>query len=212
MLLTTRSSPLLQALSYASLLLGVCQAQSLTGIVYYNNSGPSGKGVGQIDLVVGEKLWELQYRKPLRLGRPICRDVGAIWTVVVEPRSRSGDWISSATCEGKAEELVHGPWLVVRQYLDRLAAESIASSTQLLSSRWQASPEFEQYAKGTDTLDLSKYGQCLQARPVQPSDQARVHAGIECYLSRQGRPVELSFDVLRNPTLQRWEIDRIGIQ
>lgn len=88
-----------------------CFTQTLTGVVYYENSGPSGKGAGQIDLVVGEKVWQLQYRKLLvtQFSGSSCEDVGAVWVVDVSfGRGPMDGRITRAICTGKVDEQVRG--------------------------------------------------------------------------------------------------------
>jgi hypothetical protein len=189
-----------------------CPGQTLTGVVYYNNGGFSANGASQIDLVSGDKRYELSYRTSLREElTPPCRQPGAIWQVSLD--LRRPDWISTLRCEGRIDERVRSVWATVRAYLDQFDSDPVRASEEHGTRRWRASPVFASFMKDAMRLDLSGYfdsgmqGQCIEVLQTADPEEARVHAGPDCYLKLKGIPVAMSFRLVRNRQTHKWEID-----
>lgn len=199
--------------------LRACRAEPLKGVVFSDHSGEGPNRVGMIQLWVGTKVHDLDYGEPLprRFRSEICWDIGAIWSVLVQVLPDLSLDISSVSCTGEVDENTHGPWLLVRDYL-QLAEDRSASSSSLLSSRWRSSPEFQEYEAKVKDLDLSgnrlhgRPGRCIDIVKVEPLYRTQLRAGGSCYLKVLGKPVDLTFGVLRNGHTGLWEIDEIKIE
>lgn len=193
--------------------IGWCQAGTLTGVIISDHSGPSADAVGEIRLVASERLYRLLYGEPLvrRFSGDVCYDIGAIWTVEFHVLPDSALEIESASCTGDVDEPVHRSWLLVRSYL-----HSPQSSEGLLSQRWRKSLEFTRYSESLKGINLSdfsslgKRGTCIDVTHRSP-DRIRLDAGIDCYISLAGEPVDLIFSCVRPRESDKWEIDRIEI-
>jgi hypothetical protein len=193
-----------------------CQAESFKGTVYANSSGASARGSGMIRLAVGSnRIDELYYSKPLpkKFSSPKCSDIGAIWSVEVKDATD----VVSAQCDGKLDEEAHGPWLLIKEFLDRLRQSSPASF-DLFTSRWRNSADSQGYREKLKALDLSSYltlgtgALCLEVVSVSRGEGTEMQTGADCHLRLQGKLVELSFNVVRNKSANRWEIDSINIR
>ena len=190
-----------------------CQAETLKGVVYANSSGASARGSGVIRFAVGDnRIDDLYYFKPLpkKFRSPECSDIGAIWSIEV----KDAETLLSAECDGKVDEWAHGPWLLIKEFLDRLRQSSPASF-DLFSSRWRVSTDSQQYREQLKDLDLSSYltlgtgAQCLEVVKVDRTEGTQIQTGADCHLRLKGKLVDLSFDVVRNKATSRFEIDSI---
>ena len=195
-----------------------CCAGSLRGTVFSDHSGQGPHRVGTLWLAVGSKVHELDYGEPVprHFTSQLCWDIGAIWSVVYQVLPDSSRDISSVDCTGQVDENAHGPWLLVRDYL-QLAGDRSTSSRGMLSSRWRASPEFQEYEAKVRDLDLSwsrlhgRPGRCIDVVKVE-RERTELRAGGDCGLSLSEKPVDLFFSVLRNNRTDRWEIDEIKVE
>jgi hypothetical protein len=198
----------------------LCGAETLKGVVFSDDSGPSADATGMVQLAVGKTVYDLYYGEPLKreFRSKTCWDIGAIWSVVVRmlPELDSTREIDSVSCTGQVDDNAHGPWLVVRDYL-QVAQDPSRSPYGLLSARWRASPEFRQYEAKVKGLDLSGYGffgvggRCIEVVKVERAGRTRLRAG-ECALYLSGKLVDLVFTVVRNARSHQWEIDEIKVE
>ncbi len=212
MLLTVVRGILLTAAALAG---GFCNAQTITGVVYYNNRGITRDSVGQVDLMEGDRRYELSYRQPLRAElSPPCAEVGAIWQVTLEAADPL--WISAISCEGKEDERVHAIWATIRTYLDRVTMDPFGVSTEMATKRLRQSRDFALFLRNASMLLLSIYrlggdGQCLEVLPSRPTE-GRVYAGPDCGLEIGNIIVNMSFKLALNSETRKWEIDGVEIE
>jgi len=191
--------------------------QRLEGVVLSNHGGADAHRVGEIRLAVAGKVYELTYGEPVpkHFESRVCWDIGAIWAVTVRALDSSLD-IESERCRG-VDENAHGPWVAVRDYLERSVTRSASTST-LLSSRWRSSPDFQKYRDREKELDFGTYrfhgrrGGCVDIVTVEPPDRAELRAGGDCFIDLSGRPAYLVFHVVRDRHSGRWQIDEIEIE
>ena len=161
----------------------------------------------------------LYYGAPIagELKGALCYDIGAVWSVSFHVSERDRAWdLETVECTG-VDENVHGPWLVVRQYLD--SADRIPpSSTGLFLRRWLSSAKGREYAARSKKLDASNYrrfgagGECIDVLSAPATDRATLRAGADCHLRLSGEPIYLLFHLLRTTQTGRWEIDDITTQ
>ncbi len=197
----------------------ICASSTLTGVRYSDHSGDSGTGTGEIQLAVRGRVYQLFYQKPYpqKFSNPACDDIGAIWSVEARLGHGHKGTLLSATCSGKVDPRTHGPWLVVRAYLQQMAAGSFDSSLKLLSERWRSLPSFQSFSNQVEEIEFSGYrdfggvGLCLDVTDVSSSGDTRISAGIDCCLEKQKRPITMTFITKRNPQSGCWEIDGIDL-
>lgn len=192
----------------------LCRAETLKGAVYANSSGASARGSGMITFAVTEDaIHELYYGKPLRqkFSDQNCWDIGVIWTIQV----RNATDIDSAECDGEVDNWAHGPWLLVREFLDRLHQNS-PSAFELFSPQWRNSSDYEQYRDRLKSLNLTDYayvgtpGGCLEVVRTDHMKMTTVQTG-GCPITLEDKFVNLSFDVVRNRAANGFEIDSVRI-
>ena len=190
-------------------------AEVLTGAVVLDDSGEGPRSVGTVRLATATGIYNLDYSEPLdrRFATETCWDIGAIWSVEVELVDSSRE-ITKVRCAGRVDEVAHGTWLVVRDYLQAIGDDRLPSPA-LLSSRWSSSPDFQEYrskAKGLDGSALrfhGRPGRCVEVTKVE-RNRAQLRSD-NCFLKLSGKYVSLTFDVVRNSKNSRWEIDGIRI-
>jgi len=199
----------------AALLFCVClacvptQAESLRGVVYFNEIGNGANPGGTVKLLVGGKLQTLSYGGPLERNfrSKSCDDIGAIWSVEVYNR-----YIGRATCDGQVDRSVHDSWLVVVKYLEALPLA--VSNADLLSNRYRSSLDFRGFLQEVDKEELqffyglSEANHCVSA--VHATTSNRVHLIARCPVELRGKSIHLLFDVIRESDAEKWMID--GIQ
>jgi hypothetical protein len=192
----------------------VSYGESITGVVYSNEIGNGIHPAGRIELAVGSKVYSLEYGEPIekRFSRKSCYDIGAVWSAMVE-RSDDSLHANRLSCTGRVDEGAHGPWLLVRDYLEGLP--NSVSPSAVFSARYRSSPEFQRFVALIRDVDLNFYydqsdtAKCLKIVSVAPRTQTRVEAN--CAVELQGKTVALLFDVVRNKGTGRWEIDGIKV-
>ncbi len=216
MLLTVVRNASLAPLMLIALVGELCHAQTITGVVHYHNEGLTANSVGDVYLVSADGKHELGYEKPLRPElSPRCKEVGAIWQVTLDPADPES--ISTVNCEGKIDDRVHSIWEAVRTYLGRMVSDPLGASTEQSTRRWRESRDFAFYLKNAMSTNLHIYllsgdGQCLEVLQTASTGQGRVDAGPDCHLEIDGRPVEMSFTLVLNPEMLKWEIDGVDIR
>ena len=101
--------------------------------------------------------------------------------------------------------------------MDQLGRNRSVSPSNLYSPRWRSSPELQNYKDREKNFNLNSYlefgeaGRCLEVVSVDPSKGTRIAASADCDIDAQG-PGYLVFDVARNVSSGKWEIDRISIE
>jgi len=204
-----RSLKILALASFGGVLLS---AETLTGVLYFNELGNGIHPAGNFSLAVGKTIRTVQYGEPLErhFKREICNDIGAIWSVDIT-RDGSDDWADRVRCDGQTDNDVHTPYLLVWRYLEGLAKTGIHSIG--LSERYRSSPQFLSFARdmGSDHLTFPfgtrHMDQCLGVESVSP--QTRTRFATHCTIELKERFVTLLFDVVRNKKNGNWEIDGI---
>lgn len=191
---------------------------TLRGVLYSDHGGPSATGTGDIGLVVAEKKYRIHYQKPYPqfFSTPACRDIGALWSVVVTMETATEGELHRATCRETFDQSIHGPWLTVRSFLAELRAGWSRRSERALTSQLRQSASFGPLLDKLRLLDTSNYrkygneGRCLDATGTLGPAATYIHAGMGCYLRLQGDPVIVTFTVILIRDSGRWEIN--GIQ
>jgi hypothetical protein len=194
---------------------GLCRAEQLRGVLYFDELGNGAYPSGTTKLAVGTRMYTLEYGDPdaRRFSNPVCSELGAVWSVTIG-RHDGSPYVRRAACSGEVDENVHGPWLVVRDYLARLSDSEPGDS--FLSLRWRSSPGYRSLASkienGSLKVDFNPVtaSRCIEVERVEPREQTRLAA--TCSIERDGEFVFLVFNVVRNLETQQWEIDDIVIE
>jgi hypothetical protein len=216
MFLTCKFTKVL-ALFFAAV--GNCHGATFNGILYSDESGPSGKGAGEIRLYVNLKVFEIHYRKPFsnEFAGPICYEPGAIWTVNTRSDADSNLEIVSATCAGQVDHTVHDAWLLVKSFLSELPLNA-GKAVEMLSKKWQRSEEFHATQGMIATLRLDDYatfgrgGRCLAVISVTREGSVSVSAGDNCYLHSDHGPTTMRVEVARVPGAPKPLITKIELE
>lgn len=191
-----------------------CCGETITGVVYSNHHGPSSDAAGMLHVAVGGKVVRIYYGAPaLNSGAPpICYDIGAVWSVATRRENDNRVMIGYATCSGKIDRAVHDAWLALRAYI----VTRKNPSPSLFSPQWRASPQFTAFiAKGkrinvSSTTRVYRNGECIDVLG-QRRDTLRLRAGMDCYLTVDGRPIELQVHIKSNPDGSGPQIDEGAI-
>ena len=197
-----------------------CLGESLTGVRMSDHSGFDKTATGDIRLLVDNKVHRLGYGEPVprRFKSQICNDLGVSWSVLFRRLKNGSTDIISVTCLGEVDEGAHAPWLVVRDFLNRVGVDRSTLSSSLFSQRWRSSPETVRVRSKLASIDaahfrqLGRSGTCLDIVRKESVNRTEVEAGADCYLRIENSPVDVIFTVTRNPTSQSWEIDELRIE
>jgi hypothetical protein len=189
-------------------------AETLAGVVYFNELGNGTRPVGNFELSVGKTIYSVEYGPGLErhFEDEICNDIGAVWSVEVRYFDGS-PYARSVTCAGRTADDIHAPYILVRRYLEGLASAGVPTAG--LSSRYRSSPEFKSFARRLASPNLAfspgweRPATCLRVVSVGALTPTRL--ATHCGIRLQGRFVELRFDVARNKASTEWEIDGIEI-
>jgi len=198
-------------LLWANIAVGVSQAEWMTGVLYGENGGNAVRG---IELAAGNQIYRLEYTKEIHLRSLACWDVGAIWRVNVARVNGNIGSLVDAICSGQFDERARRPVVLVWKYLNDLAVGHGTSLTDISSSRWKSSAEFEQYQTQAKDLVLDFNRMALQDVSISsklcgPTElKFRVSNGFLLHK----RLVNVTFGVVQNVVNKRWEIDEIRIE
>jgi hypothetical protein len=162
---------------------GFLFGRELTGTLYSDHSGPSGRGTGILVLATKTGLVALHYQKPVkqRFTKSSCQDVGAIWTVRAE-----GEELVSASCNGIIDIKVHSAWMAVRSYIQSTAEAAGQTMGYRPDRRGPVRVEMD----GID-VDLSGYlnfgasGMCLEMDRRVDSKTIVIRSSGDCYFYPQ---------------------------
>jgi hypothetical protein len=198
------------ALLSAPILVTLLQCAEWKGVIYANQSGPSGKGTGAIRLATMNGIVSLRYQKPFpsKLTSPLCDDIGAVWTVTAVQLEAHESVLRSAHCRGQVESSVHSAWLVTRRFLQLLAADSDPLARRRKAAaimRHEISNDSFDWA----ALDFSQYasyggdGKCLEVKTAK-HDLVEIETGASCFV----KPA-LTFRVVRDRPTNEWKIDAV---
>jgi hypothetical protein len=167
----------------AYLLLGAALlfGEELTGVVYSDHSGPSGNGVGEVQLATKAGLVSLGYQKPVKqsFSNGNCRDLGAIWTVRTDS---SGGALISARCNGTLDRTVHSAWMAVRGYIKSLANAAGETVGYRQGRRGPIKVQMNGF-----TVDISGYlnfgetGMCLEVNKRIDNHTIIIRSSADCY-------------------------------
>jgi hypothetical protein len=161
----------------------VCR--ELTGTVYSEHSGPSGRGTGFVKLSTNVGIVSIRYQKPIQgdLKSQACYELGAIWTVDTK-RLDGEDELVRVRCDGRLDTHVHSAWLAVLRYLQNVAE----SDGQKIG--------FDRNRRGPVTVniddvraDISGYlnfpgnGMCLEVKNRTDTKRIVITSSAECYFT-----------------------------
>jgi len=159
--------------------------RELKGAVYWDHSGPSGRGVGQVALSTRNGSVVIHYQKGeviAKFSDRTCGELGAIWTVQTK-RSPSGtNELVSVKCDGGVDATVHGAWLAVREFL-RVTAESAGYKVGYDPNRrgpirlrlGQVENDISGY------LNFGSTGMCLEMKKQVDQRTVLIHGSADCY-------------------------------
>jgi hypothetical protein len=196
---------------------GHCLAASLTGVLLSDHEGQGTHASGMVSLLVGDQARVFYYGEPLprHFRSPVCSQIGAVWEVVTRVDQDATD-ILRVICRGQVDENVHGPWVVVGDYLESVKS-SPGSTIPLLSARLRASPEYRDYLKALEGMDNSlgtasgRGVMCIDVESVGRGT-ARLRADGDCGLEAAGKSVDMVFRLIRDERSRRWVIDEISFE
>lgn len=118
---------------FACCLLGIGSTilgRDLSGTVYSDHSGPSGRGTGIVRLATSTGLISIHYQKPIHgdFLSDNCRHLGALWTVRTalwttrpEQKSLEIEELVRVHCNGRVDVPVHSAWLAALDYIKEAA-------------------------------------------------------------------------------------------
>ena len=202
-------------LSCGALYTRPANTETLTGVVYFKELGNGAHPVGTFEIAAGKSVRTIEFAEDLenRFSDETCHDIGAVWSVEISYLADS-PYAKRVICTGRVDDDVHAPYLLVRDYLERLASTGVLTSG--LSSRYRSSKEFQSFARLLNPPDLkflfgwNHIDMCVKAVSTENSTRTRLatHCGIQL---RDGLLV-LVFDVVRSEASGEWEIDRIDIE
>ena len=97
-----------------------------------------------------------------------------------------------------------------RTFLFHMMAGSIELTA--LSRELREAPSYSAFRNELKELDYSGYanfggrGACLIVDKVPNQNEVLIRAGAECFVRRDGNPVEMDFKVVYSDRSERWEI------
>ncbi len=194
------------------------KATHLTGIVYAERSGPSGRGTGELKLAVGNRIYRLYFQKPVRehFANATCKEIGAIRTVTAMLNSNGGGSILRWSCDGRVDGTVHSASLTLSRYLKLLADHSYLPAYSLLSRRLKEEIQFSDFIARQQKLGFQAYlqfggeGRCLIVHSYRTAKSVDLTVGADCYLECEGEPcADLTFRVSFDRSTMRWKITEL---
>lgn len=191
---------------------GLCQGESVRGVLYATSAGASAKGSGVVRLAAGRIIYDLYYSKPLPaiFQSATCSDIGAVWSVEISPEMD----IICAQCDGKVDESVHRAWLLIGRLLNELQHVS-RFPIELFSAQWAGSDEGKASIQRLRHLDFSRYltlgtgPRCLEVVSFG-SAAVEIQTGPDCHILSDDILTDLRFDVARKGSGNGWQI--VGVQ
>jgi hypothetical protein len=191
------------------------KATQLTGVVYSESSGPSGTGTGQLKLAVGDRIYRLDFQKPVRehFANATCREIGAIRTVTLMLDDKGGGSVLRWSCDGRVDSSIHPAWLTLSRYLKLLALRSYLPAYNLLSRRLKAEIEFSDFMARQQRLGFQGYlqygghGRCLIVESQRAAKSVNFVVSADCHLECEGEPcADLTFRVGFDRSTMHWEV------
>jgi hypothetical protein len=190
-------------------------AETLTGVLYFNDLGNGRYAAGTIELMVAEKLYTIGYGGAIteHFRDDTCHDIGAIWSVSVAHVDHSLE-AKRFACNGRFDEDLHQPYLLTVRFLDALGNAKL--QTGALSSRYQQTEEYRDFSRLVNShylmlpTWLAPASRCIKAVHVEP--EVRTQLATFCEVDLGNRPTVLLFDVRKDKNTSRWEIDGIEMQ
>jgi len=177
-----RSSVLLFTLAVTA---SALSGRELTGVVYWDHSGPSGQGVGEVALATRSGSVVIRYQKGqviTKFSDETCGELGAIWTVQTKQSSRGNEELVSVKCDGGLDATVHAAWQAVHEFL-RVAAESAGYKVGYDPNRHgpirlrlgQVENDISGY------LNFGSTGMCLEMKKQIDQRTVLIHGSADCY-------------------------------
>jgi hypothetical protein len=145
-----------------------CRGEKLNGVLYSDQSGPSGRASGQVQIAVRDRIYDVRYRKPIssRFSGPGCQEPGAVWAINVNGNAVAGFRMLNAACDGHVDPIIHGAWLTVKRFLSELPDGS-DRAMEMISKALRAKEEFHETEGKIRELRMDSYtkfgaeGRCL---------------------------------------------------
>jgi len=193
---------------------GLCHTEQLKGVLYFDELGNGRYPSGTTKLAVGTTIYALEYGDPRQrhFQTEACYHLGAVWSVTVDTVDGS-PYIRRASCSGEVDDDVHGPWLLVRNYLAGLPRS--VSAGRFVSDRWRSSSEYRQFSDQLGSGELrirfrpAAGTRCIDILSVERVKRTTLTA--TCSVELAGKEAYLVFDVVRSSRRRNWEIDEIKI-
>lgn len=180
-----------------------CGAE-LRGVLYSDESGPSGHGTGRVRLFSNGAVAELAYQKPFLkdFADKACAEPGAIWDVTVDLAPDAGREIVRASCQGRTEPAVHDAWTLAAHVL-QLIGTSAALPETIFAHSLSDTARLRSIRAALGRVDVEDYvqfgrgGLCLRIISASEGGSVIVSAGKDCYLTTNGVPVGARFTIAR---------------
>jgi len=193
----------------AMLAVGQMSASELTGVLYSNESGPSGGGTGRIRILADGSVREMSYQKPFprEFASAVCNDPGAVWNVTYTRIANGGEKIQHVRCDGKADPAVHGAWTLVDRVLRLLGKRGRLPET-LFAPSLRGTDRLRSMMASLQSLNLDGYeqfgagGHCLRVASASDTGHVVVSAASDCYITSKGATVSVTFNVLGGPIVR----------
>ena len=158
--------------------------RDLTGTVYSDHGGVSGKGTGIVILATNAGLISIHYQKPVRqdFSSDNCRHLGAIWTVRTTQNSPGAEELSRVHCSGRVDLPVHSAWMAVLDYINDVSHRAGQEVGFQPNRRGPINVNMD----GID-VDVSGYlnfpmnGMCLELKERVNKATVLIQSSADCY-------------------------------
>jgi hypothetical protein len=179
---------------------GISQATELTGVLFSDQGGPSGRGTGRVRLFSAGSVREIQYQKPYvqDFSDSNCNEPGAIWGVTVVRAPDGRQQLQRARCEGKVDASVHNAWLLVVRVLGLLGSGTPLPE-ELFAPSLRGTPRLRSIEATLRSVSAEDYGLfgraglCLRIASASGPNGVIVSAADDCFLAVAGKPVAIRF-------------------
>jgi hypothetical protein len=155
----------------------------LTGAVYSDHSGPSGRGTGDVVLATHGGLVRIHYQKPIKhkFSSDRCWQLGAIWTVWTR-RGPNAEELIRAECGGAVDAAVNSGGRAVLDYIKSTARRA---GYDLGFQPGRRRPVIvTMHAVDVDVsgyLNFPGSGMCLEVKERRNNSTVLIASSADCY-------------------------------
>lgn len=188
----------------------------ITGTVYGQSEGPSGRGMAEVRLATDQCIFELSYVKTLRgaFKNEHCKDPGAVWSVQAKITHPGMGVLERVSCNGRVDEPIHSAWLATTRFLELVATHSYSQANTTRSSNAINSRLAGDIGKLED-LDLEEYksfgleGRCVTVKLKEDDSTVVLQAGNGCFIKMNDQNISLSLRLVNEGKGKGWRVDRL---